>query len=301
MENIEIHRLTCNSLFVEIPLQPFRLDERDFAFSQKKSNLASLTQRIVLLVQEPIIDKKESLESYDSPTFWENIRDRTRWGKYVCSIEERALNIALAAVQQPSAALEIGAEGGHWARLLVEQGWRLTCTDVNQQSLETCKKRVPSATCILVSPESPALPCESASLKLILCYEVFEVMHSDWFFAEAARVLQPEGVLVGVVHNRQSFRGYAHRILDSFSKKRQSDSARAGYYKFAYNDRKNHLAHCGFRLLHEEGMCWLPFSRTSNSPVIPHLTRLEGSLGLRQMPQFSPWVAFVAQKKPLNK
>jgi 2-polyprenyl-3-methyl-5-hydroxy-6-metoxy-1,4-benzoquinol methylase len=236
------------------------------------------------------------MDAINTLTFWENVRINTKWGKYITSIEEEALQTAMNVTQKPSIALEIGTEGGHWAKLLVDQGWKVICTDVDEKALEACRQRVPSATCIHVAPDATTLPCEAGRISLIVCIEVFQVMNSNWFLAEAARVLRPGGVIVGVTNNRHSHRSYANKVMRIVDQKRKTYSEDGYLYKFAYQEWKQQLAGTGFHLVHEEGMCWLPFPRKSNFFLIPQLTRLEQRLGLRQVTQISPWIAFVAQK-----
>ncbi len=236
------------------------------------------------------------MEPTRAMSFWERIRQETHWGKYLTAIEERAVSTAMSAVRQPAVALEIGAEAGHWAKLLADNGWKVICTDVDPKMLELCKQRVPSATCIVVSPESTTLPCEGGSLSLIVCIEVAEVINSDWFVPEAYRVLCPGGIVVGVAHNKRSLRGYAYKALRVVDPQRKTYSEDRFMYKFPYRQWKESLIGNGFRFLHEEGMGWLPFPRKSNFFLIPQLTRLEQKFGLRKMANISPWVAFVAQK-----
>ena len=54
---------------------------------------------------------------------------------------------------------------------------------------------------------------------------------------------------------------------------------------------------CGFRIHHEEGYCWFPFRRASNSALVPYAVRVERGLGLGKLASVSPWVAFVAKKQ----
>ena len=56
------------------------------------------------------------------------------------------------------------------------------------------------------------------------------------------------------------------------------------------------LAGAGFEVLHEEGYCWSPFARTSNSPLVPVFVQAERMLGLHRWIALSPWIAFVARK-----
>jgi len=68
------------------------------------------------------------------------------------------------------------------------------------------------------------------------------------------------------------------------------------YYEVAYPIWRKKFSDRGFRVHYEEGYCWFPFSRSSNSLLIPHFLRLEKKLGLHKLASISPWIAFVAQK-----
>jgi hypothetical protein len=69
------------------------------------------------------------------------------------------------------------------------------------------------------------------------------------------------------------------------------------YYRSAYVTFRNELRKHGFCLLHEEGLCWFPFRRSSNSVLVPAFTAAERYLGLSKLVSLSPWVMFVAQKR----
>ncbi len=236
-----------------------------------------------------------SIGSYRPQTFWEKVAE-TRWGKYMTAIERRAILNAHSLFEKPTSALEVGCEGGRWTQLLDSLGWEMTSTDVNQEVLNMCQARVPRARCILVSSEEKTLPCETASLDLLLCIEVLPVAQSDWFLSEASRVLRPRGALVTMVSNRLSVRGYAYRVFSAFDAERKQFRNESGIYSTTYRSWRKRSTNAGFEVIHEEGLCWLPFSRESNSPLIPALTRLEQSLGLRRLTALSPSVILIARK-----
>ena len=191
--------------------------------------------------------------------------------------------------KEPGIGLEIGAEGGRWSMLLTDLGWSMICTDINESTLSMCKKRIPTANCILVKPDENTLPCESESVGLMLCIEVPPVMQADWFVREASRVLQNDGILVGVFMNRLSFRGiYVH--MSSFFKRGYD------YYKLIYPSWRMQLLCRGYSMCYEEGFCWFPFNRTSNSVLVPYFVRLEKWLGLHKLVFISPWIVFIAKK-----
>ena len=226
----------------------------------------------------------------DAVTFWEQVA-ATKWGNYVTQIEARSILQGQSLAGPPGHALDIGCEGGRWSKLLSDLGWKMTCIDVNREVLVECRRKVGNAECILVDASDRTIRCDSGSFALLLCMQVPPVIQSDWFVSEAARVLRHGGILVGQVCNGMSLRGLAHRMANrSFEKK-------AGeVYAFSYGALRRSLCRGGFEIAYEEGLCWGPFGRTSNSPLIPAFAKLERVLGLRRLVTLSPWVVFIARK-----
>ena len=219
-------------------------------------------------------------------TYWEDIAN-TKWGAYISSIEKKVIMKAHYLVDKPSTALEIGCEGGRWSRLLSELGWKMICTDIDKESLELCKKRIPSANCVHVTPQDTRLPCDAESVKMLLCVEVFPVIQANWFTDETVRVLLPGGLLIGVFLNRLSIRGVYVRQF-----KKNVDN-----YKLIYTVWKKQLSQKNMEIIHDEGLCWFPFSRNSNSKYIDYLSDVEGKFGLKRLTVLSPWIVFIARKK----
>ena len=231
-------------------------------------------------------------ESSSEMTFWERVAT-TRWGNYVTEVERRTVLRGQSLAGRPGRALEIGCDGGRWSKLLSDQGWEMTCIDVNREVLEECRRKVPSARCILADPRDETIPCEPSSSALLLCIEVGPVIQSEWFLPEVCRVLSDGGVLVGVFWNRMSWRGISHRVKCRLGYR---PNANEQYYTRSYVAWKRKLGRAGFRPVYEEGFCWGPFSRTSNSFLIPTFAGLEKLLRLNRIPTLSPWIAFIAQK-----
>ena len=171
--------------------------------------------------------------------------------------------------------------------MLADLGWHMTCTDISLESLRFCRQRLPDATCILVRPEDTCLPCEVDSMDLLLCIEVTSVPLYDWIKEEAARVLRPGGLYVGTFWNRRSYRGLKHLFA----------STGHDYYAHPYPLWRADMRTRGFTFLHEEGYCWLPFRRDSDSLLIPAATGIERALGLHRLPGLSPWVFCIARKE----
>lgn len=221
-------------------------------------------------------------------TYWEKVAS-TRWGASIIDIEKRVILKAHDLSRKPATALEIGAEGGRWSKLLKELGWSMICTDTNEKTLAICKRRIPTANCILVRPDENKLPCESESVSLLLCIEVAPVIQADWFISEAFRVLQNDGLIVGVFWNLLSFRGF-------FVHTRSYFTDNFDYYKLSYHSWRMKLLCIGYSILYEEGYCWFPFRRASNSVFVPYFVCLEKWLGLRKLVSISPWIIFIAKK-----
>jgi SAM-dependent methyltransferase len=223
----------------------------------------------------------------NAPLFWEAVSEG-RWGKYISSIEADMIQFAHKELGQPTTALEIGAEGGRWAKMLANLGWQMTCTEIDPVAVEICQQRLPESHCILVDESSQEFPCDSDSKKLILAIEVHELVEQDWFMSEVDRVLQNGGVFVGVFQNKHSWRALLNL------KSRLNGTMR--HYTAAFWPWKRKMKAMGFEILREEGICWMPFGRLSNSRLVPAAAFLEKALCLRRLTALSPWIVFAVRK-----
>jgi ubiquinone/menaquinone biosynthesis C-methylase UbiE len=229
----------------------------------------------------------ETLQATDVKHFMD-IGAQTKWGSYISDIEKQAILKANLSINEPGIALDIGCGGGRWSKLLSGFGWNIICTDIYQGGLDICKTRVPKAKCILVNPNDSDLPCETETIGLLLCIEVPTVVNSEWFIHEAYRALKTDGLAVIVFQNLFSIRGLFSYLTRSSNK--------GYYYKLPYSVWMKNLSQAGFKALYEEGFCWFPFKRISNSSFIPVLTRMERYLGLRRLVRVSPWIVLIAKK-----
>lgn len=225
-----------------------------------------------------------------SSTHWESAA-ATRWGRYITEVERRAVDRADALAGPRTEALDVGCEGGRWAERLSRNGWSLTCLDVDADALAACAARCPDARCIQVRPTDTRFPVADAATGLLACIEVHPVTHAAWFPAEVVRVLRPGGVLVTVAWNRMSARGLAAEAVS-----RLRTGAGHDYYGTSYRRWRAGLVDAGIEILSEEGLCWMPFGRRSDSPLVPAAVALERILGLGRRPRLSPWVVVVARR-----
>jgi SAM-dependent methyltransferase len=227
--------------------------------------------------------------------FTERLGLATRWGRYLTRLERQGIDEALRNVGTPGDALEVGCQGGRWLEILAEKGWRVIGTDVDEPALRASQSRVPSSKCILVRPEDRTIPCSDGSVSLLLCIEAFPVIHSDWFAAEAERVLGPGGALMSVFMNRRSLRGLFVLLRERLGLGPRNYHPELSY-ALAYAPWKRQMQRRAFGFIFERGACWFPFSRHSNSFLIPPCTALERAVGLQRLVGLSPWVVFVARK-----
>jgi SAM-dependent methyltransferase len=225
-------------------------------------------------------------------TYWDQVAE-TRWGSYIIDVENAVVLRAQAWAKKPLLAIDLGCGSGRWSKLLTKLGWVATCVDVDPQALEVCQHNNPGAKCILASPTGATIPCDSGSATLLLCIEVASVIESTWFPPELSRVLEPGGLFIGVHVNRRSWRGMAVRLKYFLTR----SQFRNIYYTSSYGDWRRKIAETGFEMLHEEGFCWAPFQRDSDSALIPFFTKMERCLGLPRLVGLSPWVVFIARKR----
>jgi SAM-dependent methyltransferase len=220
---------------------------------------------------------------------WDQI-NQARWGQYLSALEERIVQHALEMCSHPGIVADIGCGSGRWSAMAAKSGWQPICLDVDTQVLDVCRSHVPSADCRLLDPAWTALPVSTGGANAVFCVEVFNVMGQERLTREVARILAPRGLFVGVFGNLLSWRGLVAQLALKGSKQR-------GYYPNSYGAWRREMQAREFQFLHEEGYGWAPFTRASDSPLIPFSTRLEEQLGLRRWKLLSPWVMFIAQKR----
>jgi SAM-dependent methyltransferase len=229
-------------------------------------------------------------------TRWERIGYMTRWGRYLAEVEEKLILRGEASAGTIGQGIDLGCGGGRWSKLLVDRGWAMTCLDVNRSDLEVCQRKVPTARCILTHPEDTTIPASSGSARVLLCIEVVPVIEAPWFAAEASRLLQDGGVLMGVYINGQSIRGMASRLNNRLT----NGHSQYCFYQSSYSECRQRLRNNGFEIVHEESCCWGPFGRESNSRLVPAFVKIERALRLNRVVTWGPWVGFIAQKRARN-
>ncbi len=229
-----------------------------------------------------------SPSSVDSPPEKEGAGD-TQWGRYLTAIEHQGIVLAHSFAGVPGTALDFGCGTGEWSELLSSLGWNMICVDANAKKLERCKRRVPQAECVLGARNLNEIPARTGKVGMLMCIEVPSVIDAEWFTKECHRVLQPNGVFVGIFFNTISLRGMV-KALEGYIKGQQHD------YHDSYLAWKKKMTRAGFSMLYTTGFCWFPARRGSNSPLVSLFVRIEQLFGLRRLVVFSPWICFIARK-----
>jgi SAM-dependent methyltransferase len=225
-------------------------------------------------------------------TYWDKL-NLLRWGRYIAQIEKTAVLRAHELSGKPSAGIDLGCGSGRWSGLLSKLGWQMTCVDIDEGTLSICRRNVPNAHYILADCNARAIPGETGCAGLLLCIEV-PLLDSDWFLAEADRVLESGGLLVGAWWNSRSLRGLVWRLKHNFLK---TERGRPVFYSSSYSSWKKRLRAARLEILYENGYCWLPFGRSSDSFLVPWFAKLERLLCLNRWLVCSPWIIFVARKE----
>ena len=228
-------------------------------------------------------------ESLPAPETYHERVAQTRWGSYISEHELAAIQTAHRLAGEPGTVLDIGCDGGRWSIVLSEWGWQPICIDVDPDALAICARRLPHAICLREDEDYDRLPVANGSIDLVLCIEVPPVLYSGWFLAECHRALKPGGLAVVVFWNRGSIRGL---VASTRAVRRNTYN----YYRYRYVDWMEGVRETGFTTEWEEGLCWAPLSRQSNSALVDPMVQLEETLGLRKLTRYAPWVICVLRR-----
>lgn len=226
-------------------------------------------------------------------TRWERVGYTTRWGRYLAEVEKTLILRGEESVGKVGTAIDLGCGGGRWSKLLADRGWEMTCMEVSREELAVCQRKVPAARCVLTQPGDQSIPSPSGSARIVLCIEVVPLIEAEWFPNEAKRILENNGLLIGIYINGQSLRGIASRL----NHRLVNGPGHYRFYRSSYAACRERLVQSGFEMLHEESCCWGPFHRESNSPFVPAFVTMERAMRLNRVVKWGPWVAFIARKK----
>ena len=113
--------------------------------------------------------------------------------------------------------VDLGCGTGRHTEWLVAAGARVTAVDFSEAMLEQARRKVPAADVrFIVHDRHEPLPLDDASFDAVVSGLVLEHLRDlDAFFAEAHRVLRPQGrAVVSAMHPAMFLRGSRARFTD---------------------------------------------------------------------------------------
>lgn len=232
-------------------------------------------------------------KSIEKTNYWWDLQTDNRFGSYIEGYEKIALNKSIEILPQTEEKiiLDFGCGSGYWSLYLHKQGkvrLRTIGIDINNEAAKIYRDRIPSSTCILTSTENECLPLRNESLDLIIAFQAPFI--NDWFLKEVHRVLKTNGLFVGTILNKSSWRGVLQKIKSSVFKKENP-------FKVSFNEYRKKLETEGVELIFSQGFGWIPVpSRHNNSLLIPIFGLLEKVLFLGSIKALSPNLVFLLKK-----
>jgi SAM-dependent methyltransferase len=118
------------------------------------------------------------------------LEDTHWWYRERRALLNRALRRLEAAGHRPGRALDIGAAGGGNTRVLRARGWRPIALEYSPEGASVARERGLD----VIRADARALPLPSASLDLVVAFDILEHFEEDHLAgAEIRRVLRPGG------------------------------------------------------------------------------------------------------------
>jgi SAM-dependent methyltransferase len=213
-------------------------------------------------------------------------------GQYLTRVEGAFIRQALASRPRPQVVLDIGGGSGRFAVPLHQAGHRLVVADVDTTPLRILGRRAPGVGRVLVGDRIDELPIADDSVDCVLCIEVPVLDDPASFLSECRRVVRKDGLVIFTVHNKRSYKG----LMKSLSNRGKDRRYYGETYLHTTSQVRAQLLTAGFSIWREHGFNWIPFTRDSGTPLVWAAARLERTLGLGRMIEWSPWLLVAAQK-----
>jgi SAM-dependent methyltransferase len=217
-------------------------------------------------------------------------------GRYLTRTEWKFIEQAFSRFGWPNLVLDIGGGDGRFARRLTRRGVKVVLLEF--ASLPLSELKAEETELSLVQGDGNHLPFEAGSIDAVIAIEVLACVdryHNDNFFRDVSINLKRNGLFLFTTDNLLSVPGISTLWRPCTYRYREYES-----YTESFFATKKKLSSAGFDIVMTRGFRWLPFSRASESPLVPYASGLERLLGLERIPWLSPWVFWLTrkQKKP---
>lgn len=218
----------------------------------------------------------------------------SRMGKYTTAVERRFIRRMLMRENGPLRILDVGGGEGVHSVDMREMGHKPIVLERDSKPIGTLIERHPDIP--VVQADAMTLPIAAGSVDAVLTIEVSICTtgvdnHNVTYFAEVSRILKNGGLFIFTAFNQRSYFG----LLNRFRGRRPSFEGY--YYSESIARYRSKLRDAGFEIIEIRGFRWPPFTRSSNSRLVPVASFLESLFLLRYATGLSPWLCLAARKR----
>lgn len=212
-------------------------------------------------------------------THWERAA-KTRMGKYLTRIETDFIFKSVNPLQT-YAIMDVGPEAGRFS-LHFKQQETIIGINIESYGLKRFKSKAKGIN--VIQADARKIPIKECIFDAVFMIEVLDyITELSEALTESHRILRSNAPLFLSFGNKSSLKSKLRNL------RRKS-------YRHSYNRVMRVLSQIGFVVVRKMGYNWLPFGRTSESPLIPFMAGIEKLFGLRRIPSLSPWVMLHAVK-----
>lgn len=225
-------------------------------------------------------------QSMTSEGYYANDLRHTAVGRYLFDKEWGFITDVLRPQLSDAKTLEIACGSGRITESLRQRGVRVVGIDLNLLSLRHLRRRIGEVATLQV--RVPALPFHAGTFYTIVACECIDYFDHHMFFAECYRLLQPGGMLIFDVLNRNSYKWWLKGVV---GRRLNLPSSELTYQQVTIALQQN-----GFSIDNVRGYNWQPFFRDSDTPLVSVAAYVEQLLQLNRWHQVSPRVLIAATK-----
>lgn len=208
-----------------------------------------------------------------------------RLGSYKTRLEYEFIRAHFAPV--PARILDIAGGSGRFATKLLRDGYDVTVNDIDAPSLcvlqDRCRDRKPR-----LLPGDFLDVHVPGQFNCALAIECLDRIPFEQSISRVHGLLRPGGIFVLTVLNAGSWRFLARRMLGR---------APAVEYVMKTQEYCEAFDRSGFDVLSLRGFMWMPFTVTSNSPLVPLFANIERVLRFSLWHSQSPWLLMAVRRR----
>lgn len=226
------------------------------------------------------------LRAVNSRPFWDMVR-HTAMGRYHYEHEYGFIRRHMERARPPRRILDIACGSGWMSEPLYRSGLKVVGLDLNRLALAHYRQRVGNIP--LVAADALQLPFSDNSFDCVIAIECFEYFPEYHRFLQVVnRVLTKGGLLIFDTLNRRS---YKWRLKGLVGRPLTYPSPRV-----SCDDVLRATVDHGFDVQEVSGYNWVPFTKESDSRLLPIAALIEKTLRLDRCYKLSPRILLGATK-----